>query len=770
MKKVIVVFTIIVFTLSRITAAITGTIKDASTMEPLAGAVAGAVLDSIVVDAAIADADGRFELSQIDPSTFGGYLNISCLGYGEARYEVAPHIEALLTAEATELREVSVTQQALRVESGKFIFTPGAIAQAVNAAWDVLAYTPLLSITRGVLTMVSKEKVIIWINGLLPDLPQDAVLQFLHNFPPEQIARIEVITNAGSRYGINTGIINIVLKRELDGYYLNARGTGDWNYERVDGSGSVLGFTSFDKYRVSAYAGYNNESAVMRSDNEYHFHNDNSSRTQSIVDDHTFSSYNATLSFTYQPNKRIFSGVSGAISGIKYNYNQTTESRSFDALGNASDGLCTYYERFKPFTSPHASFSGFYIHYLNDMQSNVEVRAYGTIIDRPENSGYYENGMLQYSEEVRSRFHSAGTLAEFQKYFSNGSCLTSGYTFYYGSYKDRQHLVSGEDLFNYTDITNTIYSDFSHKFNENVSLMAGMRAQWIHTMGHQFVNDEHFSNVDFEIIPNINLSFNLPHNQTLSIDYSHSINRPDYTYLNPRVIRIDDHTFQTGNMDLRNNRSIYLNVNYSFLKYFTLSTSYSHNSGWYYELKTTDADDNVWISRQNVGSSNGFRADLRAKFPLFDNRLLICMQGVYQWEKTNMPDELADYRRKSSTLRWYPDVYWTISKRYKISSSFSFYPGNTTHMVGETFHRASQIWMSVDKEFEFGGKVSLTYGTFFSDNNRKTYDTDEFYYSLNSRGYSTSVSLSFSYTLYKGRPRQAVERGDTGANRTFTTH
>ena len=404
-------------------------------------------------------------------------------------------------------------------------------------------------------------------------------MQFLHNFPPEQIARIEVITNAGSRYGINTGIINIVLKRELDGYYLNARGTGDWNYERVDGSGSVLGFTSFDKYRVSASAGYNNESAVMRSDNEYHFHNDNSSRTQSIVDDHTFSSYNATLSFTYQPNKRIFSGVSGAISGIKYNYNQTTESQSFDAFGNATDGLTTYYERFKPFTSPHASFSGFYIHYLNDMQSNVEVRAYGTIIDRPENSGYYENGMLQYSEEVRSRFHSAGTLAEFQKYFSNGSCLTSGYTFYYGSYKDRQHLVSGEDLFNYTDITNTIYSDFSHKFNENVSLMAGMRAQWIHTMGHQFVNDEHFSNVDFEIIPNINLSFNLPHNQTLSIDYCHSINRPDYTYLNPRVIRIDDHTFQTGNMDLRNNRSIYLNVNYSFLKYFTLSTSYSHDSG-----------------------------------------------------------------------------------------------------------------------------------------------------------------------------------------------
>ena len=135
-----------------------------------------------------------------------------------------------------------------------------------------------------------------------------------------------------------------------------------------------------------------------------------------------------------------------------------------------------------------------------------------------------------------------------------------------------------------------------------------------------------------------------------------------------------------------------------------------------------------------------------------------------------MPDELADYRRNSSTFRWYPDVYWTISKRHKISSSFSFYPGNTTHMVGETFHRASQIWMRVDKEFEFGGKVSLSYGTFFSDNNRKTYDTDEFYYSLNSRGYSTNVSLSFSYTLYKGRPRQAVERGDTGTNRSFTTH
>lgn len=194
-------------------------------------------------------------------------------------------------------------------------------------------------------------------------------------------------------------------------------------------------------------------------------------------------------------------------------------------------------------------------------------------------------------------------MAEFQKYFSNGSSLTSGYIFHYSSYKDRQHLVTGEDLFDYSDITNTIYSDFSHQFSPTVSFMAGMRAQWMHSMGHQLVNDSHFSNVDFELIPNINLSFNLPHNQTLSIDYSHHINRPDYSYLNPRVIRIDDHTFQAGNSNLRNNRACDLSINYAFLKYFTLSTFATYDSGFYHEFKTTDDQDNVWISRINAGKS-----------------------------------------------------------------------------------------------------------------------------------------------------------------------
>lgn len=770
MSRNVIILTLLLLACFSVKAQITGTIKDTGSNEPLAGAVAGAVLDSVVVDAAIADADGRFTLAKIDPATFAGYINISCLGYADARFAPQQHIEARLSAESTELHEVSVTSQALRVESGKFIFTPGAITQAVTTAWDVFAYTPLLSISRGVLSMVSKDNVIIWINGKLPEISQDALVQMLKNFPPEQIARIEVITNAGSRYDLSTGIINVVLKRELDGYYLNADATGNWSQERIDGSGSLLGFTSINNYRISAYGGYIRQNALYRSENEYLFHTDNTSRHQTTADENCFDSYNAALTFSCKPSEHITTGVSGLISGMKYNYNQATDSHSFDALGNQTDGLSTYYERFKPFTSPHASFSAFYIHFLNDGKSNFELRASANLVDRPENTAYYEDGQLQYTEQTNCRFRSIGSVAEFQKYFSNGSSLTSGYIFHYSSYKDRQHLVTGEDLFDYSDITNTIYSDFSHQFSPTVSFMAGMRAQWMHSMGHQLVNDSHFSNVDFELIPNINLSFNLPHNQTLSIDYSHHINRPDYSYLNPRVIRIDDHTFQAGNSDLRNNRACDLSINYAFLKYFTFSTFATYDSGFYHEFKTTDGQDNVWISRINAGKSYNISADLRAKIPLFDNRLLICLQGVYSWTKNEMPEELADYRRVSSTFRWYPDIYWTISKRHGCSASFSFYPGSTSHLVGETFHRASQIWMTVNKEFAFGGRISLTYGTFFSDGNRKTFDTDQFYYSLRKQGYATNLSLSFSYTLYKGSPRQAIQRDDTGDSRNFTTH
>lgn len=143
-RNVIILAFLLLITFS-IKAQISGIVKDAGSNEPVAGAVAGAVLDSVVVDAAIADADGRFTLAKIDPATFAGYINISCMGYADARFAPQQHIEARLSAESTELHEVSVTSQALRVESGKFISTPGAITQAVTTAWDVFAYTPLLS-------------------------------------------------------------------------------------------------------------------------------------------------------------------------------------------------------------------------------------------------------------------------------------------------------------------------------------------------------------------------------------------------------------------------------------------------------------------------------------------------------------------------------------------------------------------------------------------------------------------------------------------------
>ena len=113
-RNVIILAFLLLITFS-IKAQISGIVKDAGSNEPVAGAVAGAVLDSVVVDAAIADADGRFTLAKIDPATFAGYINIRCLGYADARFAPQQHIEAQLSAESTELHEVSVTSQALRV-------------------------------------------------------------------------------------------------------------------------------------------------------------------------------------------------------------------------------------------------------------------------------------------------------------------------------------------------------------------------------------------------------------------------------------------------------------------------------------------------------------------------------------------------------------------------------------------------------------------------------------------------------------------------------
>ena len=749
-------------------AQVSGTVKDAATDEPLAGAVVGALSlpDSVVVDAAIADGDGAFVLKSIKAEAFTGVITVSCLGYESREYSVQARVDAALTAQSTELQEVTVTASSLRVEAGKFVFTPGRISQAVFSAWDILAYTPFLSIRDNVLKMPGKENIIIRINGREPDLPQDAVVQLLQNFPPEQIARIEVITNAGSGYDITTGIINVVLKREFDGFYLNAKANGRYRNEHLGAGGSILAYTSIDKLRASVYGGYDYSNTFEKTVNSYLFHSDHSSR-QEVSASHTrWKHYFGALSLSYQANQLDCIGMKLNLSGLNYTSSQSTTATNFNAVSAPVSAHTTYSEQLRPFTDPRLFVSAFWIHSLGNSPSSIEVQVNASTMKMPGSNSYFEDNVLTAEESIADRFQSLNGFIELEKYFTR-SILRTGYKFYGGKYKIRNKLTSGDDFFNYTDIDNILYADYIHIFSQTFNMSVGAKGQFFHTFGSQQVNDSHFSNTSFELIPNINLSFNLPHDQSLSIDYSHRVRKPMYEYLNPRVVQLSDDSYSCGNPNLKNEISYKFYLNYAFLKRFTFSASYSISHNEFAQLRTLDQNNIIRYSYSNYGHSRSYTFDLRYKQPLFSDRLLLCGQLFCSLDRYSFAPEYSYFNSKCNYFNWNADIYWTISKQYGWSTSLSFNPAHNSDFQRESVHSPAMLSFTLSKSFDFGAEIELYCSTYLSKSYRTYLNSDVYDFNFRRCGNSTFVDLSFSYTLFKGKPKRVIDRSSNDASSRF---
>lgn len=226
---------------------VTGRVVNASTGEPMDFVTVQVLNQSshkVLNIGEMTDADGRFSLSIPDD---GNYL-VQIMNVGSVNQDRPVEIKGAnvdlgtirLADDSKVLKEVVVegVRSQMRFELDRKVFQVDAnIASAGQSASELLESIPSVEVDQdGDVSLRGNSSVTIWINGKESGLTADNRAQILEQIPAETIDRIEVITNPSAKYSPEgtAGIINIVLKKDRRGGYFgsaelsaNTRGGGN---------------------------------------------------------------------------------------------------------------------------------------------------------------------------------------------------------------------------------------------------------------------------------------------------------------------------------------------------------------------------------------------------------------------------------------------------------------------------------------------------------------------------------------------------------------
>ncbi len=182
------------------------------------------------------DENGHFTLPSV---TDGSYIvRISNIGSVDQERPVTvkgfdPNIGDInLADDAKLLQEVVVegVKSQMRFELDKKVFQVDAnIVAAGQSASELLESIPSVEVDQdGEVSLRGNSSVTVWINGKESGLTADNRAQILEQIPGETIDRIEVITNPSAKYSPEgtAGIINIILKKDRKGGYFGSAEAG----------------------------------------------------------------------------------------------------------------------------------------------------------------------------------------------------------------------------------------------------------------------------------------------------------------------------------------------------------------------------------------------------------------------------------------------------------------------------------------------------------------------------------------------------------------
>jgi len=165
------------------------------------------------------------------------------------------------------------------------------------------------------------------------------------------------------------------------------------------------------------------------------------------------------------------------------------------------------------------------------------------------------------------------------------------------------------NLFVYKENINAGYLNYNRQF-KGVMVQAGVRVENTVAKGNssgikdnkEWVKefDRNYTNV----FPSAAITFNKNPMNQFGITYSKRIDRPAYQDLNPFEFKLDEYTFQRGNVDLKPQYTNSIGVSHTYKYRLTTSLNYSHVKDMFAQWIDTTEKSKAFISKKNLAQQD----------------------------------------------------------------------------------------------------------------------------------------------------------------------
>lgn len=526
------------------------------------------------------DANGAFA---VDLKLAGkGELLISAVGYSQKKVQY--HLtetkgklnlgEIDLTESSATISQVVVTAQKplVKIEPDKLSYNPEADPETASlTALDMMRKVPLLTVDGDdnvKLKGASNYKVLV--NGKESPLMNNNAKDVLKSMPASSIKKIEVITSPSSKYSAEGvgGIINIITtKQGISGVSGNVSLRAD---NRGGYGGNIYTSAGIGKLAFSINYGNNkwkSPKSSNESDNYNYLSNDyyHTSISNSSSNTHTGNFFNGELSYEVDSLNLISASFGGFLGNAKSdnNYSSTVftntqaikeqflnKSNSKSDFGSFNSNI-DYQRSFKKVDKMFtASYKFDYT--PNNNRYNNEIIG---ITSYPSSSNISKNNSASYENTVQIDFvnpitpkhqYEVGLKYIYRTSPSDVNYFTlNGAT---GNYDRNDPRCSNLD---YKQNVIAAYVGYLYKIKQ-FTLKTGARVEGAYTdASFKQVKDTSFTNNLTDVVPYINLSYNLSDMSSLKFSFTQRLQRPGIWYLNPYVNDENPKYISYGNPSLK---------------------------------------------------------------------------------------------------------------------------------------------------------------------------------------------------------------------------
>lgn len=492
--------------------------------------------------------------------------------------------EIHLANDAKILQEVVVEgiRSQMRFELDRKIFSVDAnVTAAGTSASEILESIPSVEVDQdGEVSLRGNSSVTIWINGKESGLTADNRAQILEQIPAETIDRIEVITNPSAKYSPEgtAGIINIVLKKNRRaGYY----GSGELSVNSRGGGNAGVNI-NFNTGRVDAFAGigfrmrHNKGGSLMRREfDEGYFTNSNGESPNH--GNNIFLRLGATWHATDNDDVN-FSGFGM----LGHNWGRSLTQYYSNVPGNWISNLDYSHNR-GDMRGAHAEIG--YVHTWKDNRL-IDITASYNHWGGPSWRSYEQDiTFVDFEQDIyQEQNMDMGTnswevKADYTNQINDILKVEAGYNGNFGKEDtptdtyigtSKEDMVQSPDLYNrfiYKNDIHALYATLGGTV-KRFSFSAGLRAEswFVRTRSLAFGETEsmvpEYKKDNFALFPSLFLSWSLPYENEMQINYTRRLRRPWGGQLNSFKDISDPTNISYGNPELQPQYSNSFELNY----------------------------------------------------------------------------------------------------------------------------------------------------------------------------------------------------------------